>query len=134
MIGDAAYCPTPFTGAGCAMALVGAYVLAGEISRHAGHAQAFAAFESLVRPYAEATQKQLNPTIIRMFHPRSRSGIALAHWIERLFAGRTAQMLLRPNDARRAKRIANDFVFPEYTTLPRLVHGHGGRTKNPPLL
>jgi len=104
MIGDAAYCPTPFTGAGCALALVGAYVLAGEIARHSDHMQAFAAYEALVRPYAEATQKQLNPAVIRLFHPKGRLGIALAHGIERMLASRTAQRLLRPAPPPRCMR------------------------------
>jgi 2-polyprenyl-6-methoxyphenol hydroxylase-like FAD-dependent oxidoreductase len=114
LLGDAAYCPTPFTGSGCALALVGAYVLAGEIARHADHAQAFAAYEALVRPYAEATQRKLSPAVIRLFHPRGRAGIALTHGIERLMASRPVQALLRPSDAARTRRVANDFELPVY--------------------
>ena len=36
LLGDAAYCPSPAAGQGTALALVGAYVLAGEIARHCG--------------------------------------------------------------------------------------------------
>jgi 2-polyprenyl-6-methoxyphenol hydroxylase-like FAD-dependent oxidoreductase len=50
LLGDAAYCPTAFTGAGTALALVGAYVLAGEINQRLHYAEAFGAYERLVRP------------------------------------------------------------------------------------
>lgn len=36
LVGDAAYCPTVLTGIGTTSAMVGAYILAGEIERHAG--------------------------------------------------------------------------------------------------
>lgn len=39
LVGDAAYCPSPLTGMGTTSGLVGAYVLAGEISRHCGKAK-----------------------------------------------------------------------------------------------
>ena len=38
LIGDAAYCPSSQTGMGPTSAIVGAYVLAGEIRRHCGRA------------------------------------------------------------------------------------------------
>lgn len=114
LLGDAAYCPTPLTRSGCALALVGAYVLAGEIARHADHAHAFAAYEALVRPYAEAAQRRLSPAVIRLLHPRSRFGVSLTRGVERLIASRPIQATLRPSDAARARRIADDFTLPVY--------------------
>jgi len=57
LAGDAAYAPSFVTGQGSSLALVGAYVLAGELSRHAEdpHA-AFAAYDAEYRPFAEANQ------------------------------------------------------------------------------
>ncbi len=117
LLGDAAYCPTPFTGSGCALALVGAYVLAGEMASHADCAQAFAAYEASVRPYAEAIQRQLNPAVTRLFHPRSRAGIALTHGIERLVASGAVQALARASDAACARRVVDDFALPKYPQL-----------------
>lgn len=37
LVGDAAHCASPFSGMGVSGSLVGAYVLAGEISRCAGN-------------------------------------------------------------------------------------------------
>ena len=115
MLGDAAYCPTPFTGEGTALALVGAYVLAGEIKRCADFAEAFRAYEALVRPYVEASQKQLNPTFIRLLHVKTRFGISLTRLVQVFLASTIMQKLLKPSEARRTKKVAQDFVFPTYS-------------------
>ena len=47
LCGDAGYCPSPFTGQGTSLALVGAYVLASELSASPGdHAAAFVRYEA----------------------------------------------------------------------------------------
>ncbi|MET8153028.1 FAD-dependent monooxygenase [Actinoplanes sp. NPDC049668] len=54
LLGDAAYCPSPAAGQGTSMALVGAYVLAGELAAAAGgHRAAFDSYEAALRPYVE---------------------------------------------------------------------------------
>jgi 2-polyprenyl-6-methoxyphenol hydroxylase-like FAD-dependent oxidoreductase len=49
LLGDAAYCPSPASGQGTSLALVGAYVL----GRHLGTPDGFAAYEREMRPYTE---------------------------------------------------------------------------------
>ncbi len=49
LLGDAAYCPSPASGQGTSLALVGAYVL----GRHLGGPDGFAAYENAMRPYVE---------------------------------------------------------------------------------
>jgi 2-polyprenyl-6-methoxyphenol hydroxylase-like FAD-dependent oxidoreductase len=59
-LGDAAYAPTPLTGMGTSLAIVGAYVLAGEMSKlETGEApfKALEAYESKFRPFVEEVQK-----------------------------------------------------------------------------
>ncbi|MGW4948309.1 FAD-dependent monooxygenase [Actinoplanes sp. NPDC004185] len=54
LLGDAAHCPSPAAGQGTSMALVGAYLLAGELAAAAGdHRAAFDRYEARLRPYAE---------------------------------------------------------------------------------
>jgi 2-polyprenyl-6-methoxyphenol hydroxylase-like FAD-dependent oxidoreductase len=54
LIGDAAHCPAPASGQGTSLALVGAYVLAGELAAAGGdHTVAFARYETRMRPYVE---------------------------------------------------------------------------------
>jgi 2-polyprenyl-6-methoxyphenol hydroxylase-like FAD-dependent oxidoreductase len=76
LVGDAAYCASPISGMGTSLALVGAYVLAGELARHEDHAEAFAAYERVMRPYVDQAQDvpKLGP---RIAHPQTRAGIAL---------------------------------------------------------
>lgn len=83
LVGDAAYCPSPVSGMGANLSLVGAYVLAGELSRHSHHRDAFAAYEMLMRPYVDQAQK-LPPGVPRIAHPKSRFGISLLQMVLRL--------------------------------------------------
>ncbi|MGX5831019.1 hypothetical protein [Mesorhizobium sp. 43Arga] len=97
------------------MALVGAYVLAGEIKRRATSQEAFAAYERLLRPYVEASQKRISPRFIRLIHVKTPFGIAVTRIAQKLFASKGVQKLLRPSDAKRKRDIAQDFVFPGYS-------------------
>lgn len=50
LVGDAGYCPGPAVGGSTSLAVVGAYVLAGELARAGGdYAAAFASYESAMR-------------------------------------------------------------------------------------
>lgn len=58
LLGDAAFCSSPMSGQGTSLALVGAYVLAGELAGADWRpAPAFAAYERLLRPMVEANQQ-----------------------------------------------------------------------------
>lgn len=85
MIGDAAYCPTPLTGMGTTLAMVGAYLLAGELSRHEKHEEAFVAFEKRMRPFVEDVQR-LPPGVPWLAHPKSKFGVAVVNAIAGILA------------------------------------------------
>ncbi|WP_305786771.1 FAD-dependent monooxygenase [Symbioplanes lichenis] len=53
LLGDAAYCPSPASGQGTSLALVGAYVLGRALAATDDHAAAFAGYETVMRPYVE---------------------------------------------------------------------------------
>jgi len=58
LAGDAAFCPSLLAGEGSGLAMVGAYVLAGELKRAAGdYAAAFRNYEALLKPLIERKQK-----------------------------------------------------------------------------
>jgi 2-polyprenyl-6-methoxyphenol hydroxylase-like FAD-dependent oxidoreductase len=58
LLGDAGYCPSPLSGQGTNLALVGAYVLAGELKEAGGdYRTAFAWYEEAMREYVERNQK-----------------------------------------------------------------------------
>lgn len=56
LVGDAAYAPSFLTGQGSSVALVGAYMLAGELATNPGHAAAFTAYESGMREFVRLNQ------------------------------------------------------------------------------
>ncbi|MEV6669135.1 FAD-dependent monooxygenase [Streptomyces sp. NPDC051162] len=57
LIGDAAHCPSPLSGQGTSLALVGAYVLADELATADGdHHVAFSRYEDRLRPFAALNQ------------------------------------------------------------------------------
>ncbi|MEV4005666.1 FAD-dependent monooxygenase [Actinomadura sp. NPDC049753] len=58
LLGDAGYCGSPLSGQGTSMAIVGAYVLAGELKAAGGdHRAAFANYEKELRGYVAANQE-----------------------------------------------------------------------------
>lgn len=57
LLGDAAYCASPFSGMGINLALVGAYILAGELKLSGGdYSVAFKRYNELVHPFVDAVQ------------------------------------------------------------------------------
>jgi 2-polyprenyl-6-methoxyphenol hydroxylase-like FAD-dependent oxidoreductase len=58
LLGDAAYCSSPMSGMGTGMAIVGAYILAGELHAANGdYTVAFARYEAEMRHYVQQCQK-----------------------------------------------------------------------------
>ncbi|WP_324590217.1 FAD-dependent monooxygenase [Citricoccus sp.] len=114
LLGDAAYCPSPVTGMGTTLAVVGAYVLAGEIASHADLAEGLAAYERTLRPWVEEKQK-LPPGAPRIANPTSRAGVAALRTVMRAAGtplGRTLASRLT-----RAASSAETFTLPDYPDL-----------------
>ncbi|KAI1174681.1 FAD/NAD(P)-binding domain-containing protein [Nemania sp. FL0916] len=78
LLGDAGYCPSPPTGMGTTLSLVGAYILAGELARHGGGPEdvpaALKRYESAMRPFIDKAQK-LPPGIPRAVYAQTRWGV-----------------------------------------------------------
>jgi 2-polyprenyl-6-methoxyphenol hydroxylase-like FAD-dependent oxidoreductase len=56
LVGDAGFCPSPLSGQGTSLALVGAYVLSEELARSGGHPRGLAAYERRMRPFVDRNQ------------------------------------------------------------------------------
>lgn len=77
LVGDAGYSPSPLTGLGTSLAMVGAYVLAGELAAACGdHRVAFRRYEQVLRPWVRECQT-LPPAAVRGYLPQTRAGIWL---------------------------------------------------------
>lgn len=114
LLGDAAYCASPISGMGTSLGLCGAYVLAGELGRHADHRQAFAAYETLMRPFV--AQAQSVPKFApRLASPHSRLGIALGHAVLRMASAPGLKTLFGKILSPKADAI----VLPDYDESPR---------------
>ena len=111
LVGDAGYCPTPLTGLGTSLALVGAYVLAGELAAADGdHRVAFARYEQITRPYVTRGQ-QLPPGGIKGYAPDSAIAIGLRTASMRWMSRWPIRNLLARQFAK-----ASDIELPDYTT------------------
>jgi len=81
LVGDAAYCASPVSGAGAMVSLVGAYRLAGELAATTDHETAFGRYERGFRPMIDKVQRGLFTGILV---PRSRLGIGARNLTARL--------------------------------------------------
>jgi 2-polyprenyl-6-methoxyphenol hydroxylase-like FAD-dependent oxidoreductase len=76
LVGDAAYCASLASGQGTSLALVGAYLLAGELAA-AGLDEGPARYEERMRPFVAANQK-LGPANVRRMVLRSRTQVRMS--------------------------------------------------------
>ena len=75
LVGDAAHAPSFLTGQGSSLALVGAYVLAGELATRPDHEEAFAAYEKGIRDFVELNQARVSEGDATLF-PRTEEALA----------------------------------------------------------
>ncbi|KAI1614666.1 oxidoreductase [Exophiala viscosa] len=79
LLGDAGYCASPISGMGTTLAMVGAYNLAGALTRFpSDHTAAFAEYEEKMRPVVERAQK-LAPGAPYVLAPETAWGIWVLH-------------------------------------------------------
>ncbi|GAA2117021.1 FAD-dependent monooxygenase [Kitasatospora saccharophila] len=109
LVGDAACCPSPLTGLGTSLALVGAHLLAGELATARGDfTTAYAAYQHRMHPYA-AQARRLPPGGMRGYAPGSAPMIALRAASMRWM---TRWPLRRLMESQAAK--ASDVELPDY--------------------
>jgi 2-polyprenyl-6-methoxyphenol hydroxylase-like FAD-dependent oxidoreductase len=86
LVGDAAFCVSLLAGQGSALAMISAYVLAGELMRAGGrHEEAFARYDALLRPFIAAKQRGAEG-FAGMFAPRTRWGLRFRNHVIKAFA------------------------------------------------
>ncbi|KAI1078392.1 hypothetical protein F5B20DRAFT_547960 [Whalleya microplaca] len=117
-LGDTAYAPSPLTGNGTLLAINGAYVLAGELSKlnEGEHpARALEAYESTFRPFVEESQKI--PFIFPgIAHPET----AWARWLYQTIAWGLSKAAVIPWLASRFSDVESHedkLPWPEYKKL-----------------
>ena len=108
LVGDAAFCVSLLAGQGSALAMVAAYILAGELKR-AGHdyATAFSRYQELFQPFVLKKQKGALH-FAGTFAPKSKFSMFLRNQVMRLL---TIPWIL---DMAVGRDLADNFVLPEY--------------------
>lgn len=85
LAGDAAWCATPIAGIGTTLAIVGAYVLDGELSQQQSISQALERYDQVMRPFVEKGQG-VPKTVPKLLKPQTRFGVALQAAVLRIAA------------------------------------------------
>ncbi|PDQ18728.1 hypothetical protein CN311_23080 [Mesorhizobium sanjuanii] len=86
LIGDAAFCVSLAAGQGSALAMISAYVLAGELANADGHyEEAFTRYEALLRAYISTKQRGAE-RFAAALAPKTRGGLWFRNQVIRTFA------------------------------------------------
>ena len=115
LVGDAAFCASPLSGHGTTIALVGAYVLAGELARAAGDVPAgMRAYEERLRPWIERIQR-FGAGNGKAMTPKTALGIEFRRRVVQLQEHLPLSSLLLGDQI----RMSNGFTLPDYTRFER---------------
>jgi 2-polyprenyl-6-methoxyphenol hydroxylase-like FAD-dependent oxidoreductase len=121
LVGDAAYCASPMSGQGTSIALIGAYVLAGELAAASGaYPRAFAEFENPMRPFVEANQALglRSAKLMRSGEKKSIVGLLLKQ-LMRMVPGRMTEWIIN-RSTQRITQAANSISLKDYSSFLRL--------------
>ena len=114
LLGDAAYTNATFGGGGTSLGLIGAYVLAGELSRGDDDRAALLRYEKLMRPHVETTAPQAVMKTVRRANPRTEGGIRALHAGARVAAGPVGRGAMKLGGKRLVRVAADDLHLPDY--------------------
>ncbi|MBB3604952.1 2-polyprenyl-6-methoxyphenol hydroxylase-like FAD-dependent oxidoreductase [Mycolicibacterium sp. BK556] len=115
LVGDAGYCPGPAVGGSTSLAVLGAYVLAGELERAGGdHVEAFANYEAVMADPVRHS-RAFARTVAKSLVPRSELGVwalvAAGRVLDALPAGLTTAVAKLNN---KGIRLYDAMGYPDY--------------------
>jgi flavin-dependent dehydrogenase len=116
-LGDTAYAPTPLTGMGTSLAIIGAYMLAGELSkldRGEHPSDALSAYEAKFRPFVEESQS-IPFFVPAIMHP----GKTWKRWLLQSFMSGISKVVAIPWVKSKLGDPSDDvsFPLPEYAKI-----------------
>jgi 2-polyprenyl-6-methoxyphenol hydroxylase-like FAD-dependent oxidoreductase len=128
LLGDAGYCPSPASGQGTSLALVGAYILAGEMAMSAGdHQAAFSSYQTIMKPFIDQNQR-LAETALNGMIPRSKAQLQFQKIMLRLLMTVPGkEKIFRgffKNMQKTVDRAANGIDLPDYSSLSNKTDSH----------
>ena len=111
LVGDAAFCVSLLAGQGSALAMISAYVLAGELAAARGrHQLAYRAYETKLRSFIETKQRGAE-RFAGAFAPKTNLGLLVRNLVIRAFAIPGVASLAVGRDIADTLRLP-DFVWP----------------------
>lgn len=113
LLGDAGYGPTPLTGMGTSLALIGSTILAGCMGKYPSDlGKAFAEYEEILRPYVETSHK-IPGFLPDAVYPETKRGVRMVHLVlgvaTRLGLAKAVQMA--------TLRAKDEFRIPQYAEV-----------------
>ncbi|MFI5956173.1 FAD-dependent oxidoreductase [Cryptosporangium sp. NPDC051539] len=119
LVGDAGYGPGPAVGGSTSLAIVGAYVLAGELARAGGdHERAFPAYERVMAGHVRGS-REVALSAARRLIPRSRLGVTgLAQGARLIAALPAGPARAFARLATSSARVYNSMAVEDYPTSP----------------
>ncbi|NVN51734.1 FAD-dependent monooxygenase [Mycolicibacterium hippocampi] len=113
LLGDAAFCNATFGGGGTSLALIGAYVLAGELARTDDLRVGLDRYEAFMRRQADATPP-VRMSVLRRANPQSRRGIGALHAGARIVASPAGRAVMNLLGKRLVHVAADGTRLPDY--------------------
>ncbi len=116
LVGDAGYCASPMSGQGTSLALIGAYVLAGELAAASGAYQtAFHQYEKEMRPFVMLNQA-LGLKSANLMRSKEKKNVFawLFEQIMRIAPGRLIEFFIN-RSTRRIHQAANAITLKDYS-------------------
>ncbi|MGB3353987.1 MAG: FAD-dependent monooxygenase [Mycobacterium sp.] len=117
LLGDAAFCNATFGGGGTSLALIGAYVLAGELARTDDLRVGLDRYEAFMRRQADATPP-VRMSVLRRANPQSRKGIGALHAGARIVASPAGRAVMNLLGQRLVHVAADGMRLPDYPPAP----------------
>ncbi len=112
LLGDAASCASPMAGMGTSIAVVGAYVLAGEMKEaNSNYAAAFASYEATMREFVDEAQKMAEG--VSWFIPATRMKL----WFSKKMWSLMPQSTMRKLMIDQPAKIANMVEIKDYSQV-----------------
>ena len=124
LLGDSGYCPSPISGQGTTLALIGAYILAGCISAHTDHHEVLSQYEKLMKPFVDSAQK-LPPGAPWIVNPQTTTGINIRNnvlWVLGKALNSTVATVLGKVTEPISKMFANAPKLPDFPALTGAVN------------
>ena len=118
LVGDAGYCASPMSGQGSSLALIGAYVLAGELAAASGAYQAaFDQYEKELRPFVMLNQELGMKSASLMKSKEQQNPLSwLLEQMLRIAPGRMIEFFIN-RSTRRIHQAANAITLKDYSSF-----------------